>query len=139
MNNLLSKTCVLVLVALLIACGRETPVAQPETSAVEVIADELFAALMDRNPTLGTYYSIQGARHDRLPDNSLAAMERWQQREDAWLAALEAVRKPEPTGSRDWITYGILRESLEGSIATRVCRSELWRASTATAWPIRCC
>jgi uncharacterized protein (DUF885 family) len=37
-------------------------------------------------------------------------------------------------GSRDWVTFGIMYETLDGSKATRICRNELWQASTATAW-----
>ncbi|GIS01690.1 MAG: hypothetical protein CM15mP103_02410 [Gammaproteobacteria bacterium] len=37
-------------------------------------------------------------------------------------------------GSRDWVTYGLLKEQLEGAAATRICRNELWGASTTTSW-----
>jgi uncharacterized protein (DUF885 family) len=83
---------------------------------------------------MGTYYSIEGARHDRLPDNSLASIAAWQAREDAWLAELERIGAPAEIGSRDWVTHGLLKEQLEGAIATRICRDELWGASTATSW-----
>ena len=43
---------------------------------------------------MGTYYSIAGSRHDRLPDNSLAGLIAWQQQEDAWLARFDAIEKP---------------------------------------------
>jgi uncharacterized protein (DUF885 family) len=86
---------------------------------------------------MGTIYSIPGARHDDLYDNSLEALTAWQEREDAWLQELDSIGEPVEIGSRDWVTYGILRERLLGSIAKRVCRSELWQASSATAWHTR--
>ena len=115
-------------------CSQDTAEPEPEISAIEALADEILAATMERYPAMGTYYSIEGARHDRLSDNSLEALAGWQTREDAWLAALNEIGSPEDIGSRDWVTYGILHESLASSIASRICRSELWRASETTAW-----
>ena len=102
--------------------------------SVEEIADEYLAAYLVRFPETGTYYSLPGARHDRLTDNTLAALAAWQAREDAWLAELDAVGTPAEIGSRDWVSYGILKGGLAGSVAYRVCRPELWSASSATGW-----
>jgi uncharacterized protein (DUF885 family) len=98
------------------------------------VADEYLAALLEYHPELGTLYSLPGARHDRLTDNSAAARAAWQAREDAWLAELSAIGMPVDVGSRDWVTYGILYEALAGSAAARICHSELWAASSMTAW-----
>lgn len=106
----------------------------PETRSIEAIADEYLAALLERHPEMGTNYSLPGARHDRLFDNSPQALTAWQSREDAWLQELERVGSPQLVGSRDWVTYGILHETLAGEKASRLCRSELWSASTSTAW-----
>ena len=114
------------------ACSVQSP--EPEISAVEALADEYLAALFEREPTLGTFYSIEGSSHDRLPDNSLEALSEWQQREDTWLATLKEIEEPSDIGSRDWVSYGILRESLESAVALRVCRDPLWQASDATGW-----
>jgi uncharacterized protein (DUF885 family) len=102
--------------------------------SVEAIADEFLEVYLERYPGTGTYFSIPGARHDRLTDNSLQALAAWQAREDTWLAELEALGVPAEIGSRDWVSYGILREALAGSSARRVCRPELWSASSATGW-----
>jgi uncharacterized protein (DUF885 family) len=102
--------------------------------SIEEIADEYLAALLQRRPDMGTYYSIPGARHDRLPDNSLESLAAWQQREDTWLAELDPIGTPAEIGSRDWVTYGILREALAASIGGRLCHTELWSVSSATGW-----
>ncbi|MFC1797595.1 DUF885 family protein, partial [Pseudomonadota bacterium] len=109
----------------------------PKLSAersIEALADEYLAAVLERKPEMGTAYSIPGARHDALYDNSLEALAAWQVREDAWLKELDDIGAPVEIGSRDWVTHGVLRAALAGSIARRVCRSELWQASSATAW-----
>ncbi len=108
--------------------------AHENTRSIEEIADEYLAALMQRYPEMGTYYSIPGARHDRLFDNSLEALAAWQAREVDWLAELDRIGAPAEIGSRDWVTFGILREALAASIGNRICRDELWSVSSATGW-----
>ncbi len=122
------------------SCSEDRPAAQAEVQAppvqrsIEAIADEFLAAKLERNPEMGTIYSIPGARHDRLYDNSPEALASWQTQEDAWLRELDDIGMQKNVGSRDWVTFGILHEALAASIATRVCRRELWQASSATAW-----
>ena len=129
-------TCSALLVT---GCESETPVVeeQPVEAAhrsIETIADEALAAMLERYPAMATQYSIEGARHDHLFDNSPDALAQWQVREDAWLAELDVIGEPGDVGSRDWVTFGILREQLAASQATRICRKELWETSTTTAW-----
>lgn len=139
MTQRIASTLALAASIFLIACGNEPAPAEPETtepevSAIEALADEYLEAVMERYPEMGTYYSIEGARHDRLFDNSLDAQSAWAAREDDWLARLNAISAPKDIGSRDWVTYGILHEQLESTVASRICRSELWQASETTAW-----
>lgn len=117
----------------LAGCG-EPPDIAPASRTIDEIADEYLAAMFERYPENVTWYGIAGARHDELTDNSLEALAAWGTRQDAWLAELDALGAPEQVGGRDWVTFGILRESLAGSVQSRVCRSELWNASTTTAW-----
>jgi len=119
---------------LLVACGHDESEPVAEISPIEALADEYLPAYIERYPELATRYAIKGARHDRLFDNSLDALSDWQAREDAWLSRLSAIPAPDDVGSRDWVTYGILLDRLESAVAVRVCRNELWQASTTTAW-----
>jgi len=125
-RNLLAAAIVLVIAS----CGEPAT----QSRSIEAIADEYLAALLQYHPEMGTYYSIPGARHDGLTDNSLEALAAWQKREDQWLAELDQIEKPTEVGSRDWVTYGVLHEALAGSIGYRVCRNELWSVSSATGW-----
>lgn len=101
---------------------------------IETIADEFLAELLLRYPSMATSFAIEGARHDRLFDNSLEALAAWQQKEDAWLTELTATGEPVEIGSRDWVTYGKMHEALASSQASRICRKELWETSSTTAW-----
>jgi len=124
----------IILAGLLLAACSEQAKNEPETSPIEAVADDYLQEMLQRYPSTETYYSLPGATHDDVFDNSPEAKLAWESRVDGWLAELTRVGPPRDVGSRDWVTYGILYEELAGSVATRGCRSELWAASTATAW-----
>ena len=119
---------------LLLACNPNKATQEAAHRSIEEVADEYIAATLERNPTMGTYYAIEGARHDRLHDNSLDALAKWEARQDVWLSELNAIGAPTEIGGRDWVTYGIMHESLESAAEARICKNELWEASTTTAW-----
>jgi len=57
-------------------------------------------------------------------------------REDAWLAEAKAI---DPATNRERplrATYAIVRQTLEGDAAKRVCRDELWNVSQMTGWQV---
>ncbi len=88
------------------ACDIKTPATETADvsttqRSIEAIADDYLAAMLERYPTTATSYAIEGARHDRLFDNSLEAMAEWQAHEDGWLAELNAIGEPADIGSRD--------------------------------------
>src|SRR5438874_6725477 len=102
---------------------------------VRQITDTYLTAYFERHPDEATLDVVAHTRHDRLPDNSPNALARWRQREDAWLAELADIDPAPLAGRPEWIAYGIMRDALEGSIATRVCRFELWSvAHTGGGW-----
>src|SRR2546421_9295063 len=93
---------------------------------VRQVADSYLAAYFERHPDEATLDGVAGGPDDRLPDDSPLALATWQAREDAWLSELRAI-DPAPLGGRpEAVAYGVMRDALEGAIATRVCRSELW-------------
>ena len=110
-------------VALVFAQGRDV---DSLAGRVRQLADSYLAAYFERHPDEATLDGAAGARHDRLPDNSPTALAAWQQREDDWLGQLRRMDGTALAGRPEWTAFGIMRESLEGSVATRVCHSELW-------------
>ncbi|HET7583711.1 MAG TPA: DUF885 domain-containing protein [Gemmatimonadaceae bacterium] len=106
------------------------------TAHVGALADAYMASMLAHAPELGTLYGIPGSRHDRLPDNSPAALAAWHAREDSLLDAVRAVDSARVDRTGAWITYGLLREALEASVGTRICRHELWGVSQfSDGWP----
>src|SRR5262245_41823419 len=75
----------------LLAVVVATDCAPRQTSATRVLAvvDEYWASYIDRYPEIATYNGVAKAPHDRLTDNSLDAVARWQRREDMWLRILQ--------------------------------------------------
>ena len=122
---------ILLTLFLISSCSLEN---QNSNRTIEDIADEILDATMLRYPSTPTFYSIENYRHDQLFDNSLDALDQWQVKEDQWLEELDAIGEPKEVGSRDWVTFGIIYESLAASRDARVCRKELWETSTTTAW-----
>lgn len=103
---------------------------------VKALADAYLGGFFERNPDQVTFYGIAGSHHDKLPDNSLAALQAWHAKEDAWLADAKAI-DPETIQSGSLkATYAIVREALEGSIGARVCRGELWGVSQTAGWQV---
>ena len=132
---------VLLLISLLaIACGRtaESPSSssEPADARVRELADAYVSGYLDQFPEQATYYGVPGRKHDRLTDNSLSAIAAWHAREDRWLDEAKAIDRAAIGSSSLRATYAILREALESSMASRVCRSELWNVSQMTGWHV---
>jgi uncharacterized protein (DUF885 family) len=128
------------LVVVTIGCGRTSsaPAAPAERSdgRVRALADAYLAGFFDQFPEQATYFGVTGRRHDRLSDNSLAALRKWQAQEDRWLAEIAAIDPATIEARPLRATHAILREALESSSATRVCRAELWNVSQMTGWQV---
>lgn len=131
MRQRLSALKIILSLLVISSCSFEN---QNNNRTIEDIADEILDATMVRYPSMPTFYSIENYRHDQLFDNSLDTLRQWQVKEDQWLEELDAIGEPKEVGSRDWVTYGIVYESLAASRDTRICRKELWETSTTTAW-----
>jgi len=127
-------SCAGVVCALLWACS-PTPAKPPSSdSRVRALADDYLNAFFDRSPEWVTIFGIQGGHHNRLTDNSLAALKAWEAREDAFLAQAKAIDPRTIENPRLRATYAITREALESSVASRVCRFELWNVSQMNGW-----
>jgi uncharacterized protein (DUF885 family) len=122
------------------ACSRppEPPAAIKEASdaTVRALADAYLAAYFERFPEQTTMFGIPGHRHNALTDNTPAAQKAWEAREDAWLAELKQINPSSIASPPLRATYAITRQAVEGSVAKRVCRDELWNVSEMTGWQV---
>jgi uncharacterized protein (DUF885 family) len=114
-------------------------VLQSNTDSVAIrvrqLADSYLTAYFEQHPDEATLDGVANTRHDRLPDNSPATLTRWQQRENSWLETLKRIKPDRLVDRPEWVAYGIMRDAIEASAATRVCRFELWSvAHTGGGW-----
>lgn len=139
---MLRKLTFALLCAQAVACGGTAPQSsQPAASEapdgrVKALADAFLNAFFDRNPEVATLYGVPGRHHDALTDNSLAALRAWEAREDGWLNDLRQIDAATIHDASLRATYAITRQVLEGSVAKRVCRDELWPVSQMTGWQV---
>ena len=109
--------------------------AESAAARVRQLADSYLVAYFEQHPDEATAAGAANIRHDRLPDNSPEVLARWRRREDAWLKALRRINPKRIAGRPEWVAYGIMRDAIEGSVAIRECRFELWSiAHTGGGW-----
>jgi len=99
------------------------------------VADEYAHAYYQEFPEEAYEVGYPDLPNERLGDHSAAASEAWRQREDAWLARLQALNAADLEGTEAQVPYAFTRERLEALKAMRVCRIGLWNVSpTWTGW-----
>ena len=116
----------MILVAAAVLALAQGPGTDSLPTRVRQLADTYLAAYFERHPDEATLDGVAAGPHDRLPDDSPLALADWQAREDAWLAELRAIDPAPLRGRPEAVAYGVMRDALEGAIAARVCRHELW-------------
>lgn len=117
---ILALTC-----AVSFGCNQSTD-ATALASQVTALADEYLAGLMAYRPEFGTSAGLPMANHAGVVDNSITGLTKWYVQQDGWLARLRAINPAALAGRPEAVTYATLRETLEGAMAARVCREELW-------------
>ncbi|NNE46921.1 MAG: DUF885 domain-containing protein [Rhodothermales bacterium] len=114
------------------ACQPPTP--DPAALAIDV-ATEYVDGYYNQFPEEAFEVGYPNTPMDRFGDRSLAALQAWESREDAWLATLESIDPGSLEGTEAAIPYAFARWRLEATRARRVCRTELWNASpTFSGW-----
>ncbi|MFZ5890855.1 MAG: DUF885 domain-containing protein [Myxococcota bacterium] len=99
-----------------------------DAQRVRAVAEAYAAGFAEAFPDQAEYVGLHVARHDRLPDNSLAALTAFRAREDEWLRSLTNVNLDALWGKPEWALAGYLESALSSSVGMRVCRLELWPA-----------
>lgn len=94
-------------------------------AAVEAIADDYWAGLLDYLPELGV---ILGSEADlgALSHASAASAAEWQTSIDGWSNRLDEVNAASLSGSTAAVLHSFLEAEFEKEAEQRVCRSELW-------------
>ena len=101
----------------------------PATSAADVnlIATAYMHASMEYQPeSAPSDTGWMAPLASRITDNTPAALLKWHNYQDSILKVLAQADTAGLVGHPEWITYGILRGTIESDIGTRICRQELW-------------
>jgi uncharacterized protein (DUF885 family) len=129
---------VLLLAVAALAAVTQEPSAPPSTEArdqVRALEDEYLSARFRHMPEAATRSGWPGADHAGVTDVRPEAVAGWHRVEDGLLARARAVDRKAVAGTPEAVALGILLDALEGSVATRPCRSELWAVAAAGGWP----
>lgn len=129
---------------LMLAGCQGTGGGKPEAKAVAstdarvlAIADALVDESLAQRPASVARLRPPGARHDALPDDSLAAQAARDAQQNAWLAELRAVDASALRDPSARIAHALTLSLLDASERRRVCRGELWGVSQVSpAWHI---
>lgn len=136
----MKKYLYVVLLLNIAACeGGAPPESSPAESlspagAMNDIADRYYAWTLERFPEQAYFAAIEIDRHDGLLDNSPGALVEAQAVEDALLAEIRTIDSADLLGKPEWITKAMLDQELSASVATRICREELWNISQMGGW-----
>jgi uncharacterized protein (DUF885 family) len=130
----------LVLICTWLSAAAVAQQAQPAPGAaslaarVRVLADAYVAEFTKRFPEAAVFNGLQLEHHDRLTDNSQAALREWEALEDGWAAELARIDSTQLLDHPDWLTLGFLKEAVESSRQLRVCRYDLWPVNQLSGW-----
>lgn len=90
------------------------------------IASQYETDLFNYWPELGIFWGKQNVAQDKFIDHSIPATRAWQKKEDAYLDALKQLDVQALKCSHVYITYRLLKATLENNIASRICYDHLW-------------
>jgi uncharacterized protein (DUF885 family) len=108
--------------------------AEGDLARVTKLADTYVKEYFDVFPYQAIENGAPDFHPDRLGDHSLAALKRWQDREDTLLKELRAIPVSTIENMPQAVTYKVLQNQLEAAQAYRACRMELWNVSPTSGW-----
>jgi uncharacterized protein (DUF885 family) len=120
-----------------LSAGEPAAVGAPNSApaqATRSLADRYYAFRLASQPEIAYFTGVELERHDGLTDNSAAGQAAIQQQEDALWQELQAINAQALEGTVDWITYGILQQSLQSARELRVCQYPAWAVSQMSGW-----
>ena len=96
----------------------------------------MVAGLKRESPELGTILGLPDAQHALVQDNSIEGGPA-EGEEDAWHKRLMKIDATALEGTDAGVIHGFLKELLESSIGSRVCKAELWSVDQIGGWQVR--
>ncbi|TAL64505.1 MAG: DUF885 domain-containing protein [Legionella sp.] len=111
------------------------PSRQNQRERFIALAHDYEKAYFENFPEMGVFWGKKDVAYDYFRDHSHVATLRWQQREDEFLSALAQIDVKALQDTPEYITYNLLKGTLENNQGARVCHESLWHINpTFAGW-----
>jgi len=100
------------------------------------LADRYYAFRLRTQPEIAYFSGVELQRHDGLTNNSPAGQAAIEAEEDELWQHLQGIDSSALEGSVDWITHGILQQSLQSARELRVCAYPAWAVNQMAGWQL---
>jgi len=115
--------------------AKTKPLPQTSIDRMSALAQNYEVDFFAKFPELGLFAGKQDIAYDYFMDHSYAAILQWQKREDEYLNALNDIDPEDLKDNPLYITYNLLKETLENNKGARICQESLWHInSTFSGW-----
>jgi uncharacterized protein (DUF885 family) len=105
-----------------------------EDDKLKELATSFETEYFERHPERGLQWGYSNSALDRFMDHSYAAHQDWERKESAYLESLNQINPKNLSKNSEITTYQLLKQSLEASIATRICKNYLWDVNSMRGW-----
>lgn len=112
------------------------PAYSDATTQLTAIADRYEQEYFSFFPEIALFMGRNDAALDHFRQHTLTATKQWQRKEDAFLDALNQLDEKALEGTPQYITYRLLKETLENNVASRICHEDLWNVSPIQGWHV---
>lgn len=120
---------------LLAACAARAPVREVDpVKRTLALGDAFVADVVEREVGLAANLQPPGMRYDRLPDVSLPALTERDLKLNGWRDELMAMDPARLAGTPAALARSLMLTAIEGQVASRACRFELWMVSPTFGW-----
>lgn len=113
------------------------PVSPDPDARTLAVADAIVDDVFEHAPDLVARLLPPGARHDKLPDESRAARQAREAREDSWAVELRGIDRGALRAAGARLAYDIATETLASRREARVCRHPLWSVGQMSGLQVR--
>ncbi len=131
LRQLITAYCCLAVALPLLAIDDDAGAAR-----VRQLADGYYQMQLEAHPELVLFYGLETPDPGGITSNRQSVMAHVRNREAELLKSLLEIDQDRLRGQPEWITYGILEQSLQSSQGMWVCRNDLWNINHMSGWQL---
>lgn len=119
-------------IILLYSCKENSK--NPSPASIVTLADIYYKHIMESSPEAAYYIDVPLENHEGISSNKLSDVAKTVAFQDSLYKELSNIDTLKISKKSDKITYWLLKESLESSMAMRVCKRNLWNVTHRSNW-----